>query len=62
MEIGAGANTPVVIKYPFWAMSVGNPKAVYACINYDEAFCSKQIEEQSICINGDADDVLALIK
>ena len=37
-EIGVGANTPVIIKYPFWAMTAGNPNAVYACLNYDEAF------------------------
>ncbi len=62
LEIGVGANTPVIIKYPFWAMTAVNSKAVYACINYDEAFCPKQIEEQSICLDGDADTVFDLIK
>ena len=27
-EIGVGANTPVIIKYPFWRMTNDNPKAV----------------------------------
>ena len=58
LEIGVGANTPVIIKYPFWAMTAENPKAVYACLNYDEAFCPKEIEGQSICIDGDARDLL----
>ena len=57
-EIGVGANTPVIIKYPFWAMTAGNPNAVYACLNYDEAFCPKQIEERSLCIDGDAAEIL----
>ncbi len=43
-------------------MTAENPNAVYACLNYDEAFCPKQIEEQSICLDGDADAVLDLIK
>ena len=58
LEIGVGANTPVIIKYPFWAMTGENPKAVYACLNHSEAFCPKQIETQSICINGDAAELL----
>jgi hypothetical protein len=62
LEIGVGANTPVIVKYPFWAMTAENPNAVYACLNYDEAFCPKQMEEQSICLDGDADAVLDLIK
>ena len=61
-EIGVGANTPVIIKYPFWQMTNDNPKAVYACLNYNEAFCPKQIEKQSICLDGDAGVILDLIK
>ena len=62
LEIGVGANTPVIIKYPFWAMTATNPKAVYACLNYNESFCPKQIEGQSICIDGDADTILTSLK
>ncbi len=61
LEIGVGANTPVIIKYPFWAMTKENPKAVYACLNHNEAFCPRQIESQSICIDGDADAVFKRI-
>ena len=57
-EIGVGANTPVIIKYPFWAMTRANPDARYACLNFNEAFCPKQIEKQSICINGDAGELI----
>lgn len=57
LEIGVGSNTPVIIKYPFWQMTNENPKAIYACMNYDESYCPKQIENQSICIDGDAGEV-----
>lgn len=58
LELGVGANTPVIIKYPFWAMTAENPRAVYACLNYSDVFCPKQIESRSICIDGDTGDVL----
>ncbi|MDE6585178.1 MAG: Sir2 silent information regulator family NAD-dependent deacetylase [Clostridia bacterium] len=58
LELGVGDNTPVIIKYPFWRLTMQNPKAIYACINYGEAYCPPQIEKQSICINDDIDKVL----
>ncbi|WP_219718866.1 hypothetical protein [Massilicoli timonensis] len=51
-------NTPGIIKYPFWQMTYQNPKAVYACVNQGEAFAPKEIEERSICIDGDIGEVL----
>lgn len=53
LELGVGYNTPVIIKYPFWQMTAKNPKAVYACINYGEAVCPREIARQSICIDSD---------
>lgn len=58
LELGVGMNTPVIIKYPFLQMTARNPKAIYACINYGEAFSIPAIEKQSICINGDIGEVL----
>ena len=58
LELGVGANTPVIIKYPFWQMTLKNDKAVYACLNYGEAFCPGEIEDRSICIDGDIGEVL----
>lgn len=52
-------NTPGIIKYPFWQMTAANPKAVYACINYGEAVCPKDIEKQSICLNGDIGEAIS---
>lgn len=61
LELGVGANTPVIIKYPFWRMTAQNPKAVYACINYGEAMAPDEIKKQSICINGDIGEILYLL-
>ena len=58
LEIGVGANTPVIIKYPFWQMTNDNKNAVYACLNYNEAVCPVQIEERSIVIDGDSGAVI----
>lgn len=60
-ELGVGANTPVIIKYPFWRMTMKNPQAAYACINYGEAYCPKEIEERSICIDGDIGDIIGTL-
>lgn len=60
LELGVGANTPVIVKYPFWQMTMENEKAVYACLNYGEAFCPREIEGRSICINGDIGEVITL--
>ncbi len=61
LELGVGMNTPVIIKYPFWKMTYANPKAVYACLNFGEAYAPDEIREQSICINGDICVVLSEI-
>lgn len=58
LELGVGGNTPAVIKYPFWRFAAKNPKAVYACVNYGEAFCPPQIEKQSVCIDADIGGVI----
>ena len=58
LELGVGYNTPVIIKYPFWKMTVQNPNAVYACLNFGEAYAPDEIKEQSVLINGDIHEVL----
>ena len=59
LEIGVGSNTPVIIKYPFWQMTNDNENAVYACLNYSEAYCPRQIEDRSIVIDGDSSEVIS---
>lgn len=53
LELGVGANTPIIIKYPFWKMTMDNKRAIFASINLKEAFCPKEIEERGICIRAD---------
>ncbi len=58
LELGVGYNTPVIIKYPFWRMTAQNKAATYACINYGEAICQKEIAERSIVVNADIGEVV----
>lgn len=58
LELGVGGNTPIIIKYPFWQMVYENSNAVYACLNYQESYCPKEIVERSICVDGDIFEVL----
>ena len=58
LELGVGNNTPVIIKYPFWQMTLANDKATYACLNDNEAYAPDEIKDKSICINGDIGDIL----
>ena len=62
LELGVGSNTPVIIKYPFWQMTAKNPKAVYACVNYGEAVCPKEIARQSICLDADIQQVIVDVR
>lgn len=62
LELGVGMNTPGIIKVPFWQMTAKNPKSVYACVNSGEAFCPREIGERSVCVEGDAGEVLEKIK
>ncbi|MBR1529109.1 MAG: Sir2 silent information regulator family NAD-dependent deacetylase [Oscillospiraceae bacterium] len=61
LELGVGMNTPVIIKYPFWRMTCQNFNAVYACLNYGEAYAPDEIAERSICVNDDIYKVLKQI-
>ena len=62
LELGVGNNTPVIIKYPFWRMTVKNPRATYVCINQGQAACPQEIEAQSICLDGDIGMILNSVK
>ena len=62
LELGVGGNTPVIIKFPFWKMTMANPEALYACLNYGEAYCPRQIEDRAICIDDDIGETLRMIE
>lgn len=61
LELGVGYNTPGIIKYPFWQMTAQNPKAVYACINYGEVACPKEIASRSIVITADIGEAIGAL-
>lgn len=58
LELGVGFNTPGIIKYPFMQMTTENPKAIYACINMNEAYVPDEIADRAICIDGDIGKVI----
>lgn len=58
LELGVGANTPGIIKYPFWQRTYANPLATYACINFGQAQAPIEISERSILIDGDIHRIL----
>lgn len=58
LELGVGYNTPSIIKVPFWQFTVQNPRALYVCINQDEAFCPESVQSRSLCIGRDVGEVL----
>ena len=60
LELGVGANTPGIIKYPFWKHTYANASATYACVNFDYAQAPAEIRDRSILINGDIHEALTL--
>lgn len=59
LELGVGYNTPTIIKYPFWQMTLNNPWALYCCVNDSDASGPFEIETRSIYIEA---DILQVIK
>ena len=58
LELGVGANTPIIIKYPFWHYTYANADAAYACVNFGEAYTHPDIRDRSILIDADINRVL----
>ncbi len=58
LEMAVGSNTPTIIKYSFWRMTYDWNDAIYACLNYGEAYAPGEIKNKSICINGDIGEIL----
>lgn len=50
LEIGVGFNTPGIIKYNFWKRVYRNPKAIYICINMENADAPSEIMNKSILV------------
>lgn len=61
LELGVGMNTPGIIKYPFWRMTVENPEAVYCTINSGQAFVPCEIRGRAIAIDADMKEAISAI-
>ncbi len=53
LELGVGENTPGIIKYRFWDMTLENPAAAYVCINEGEAMGPKVLGDRAVYIDDD---------
>ncbi len=62
LELGVGMNTPGIIKYPFWRLTMENKNAFYACINKGESYAPREIAERSICIDEGIKEMLDSIE
>ncbi|WKY42929.1 Sir2 silent information regulator family NAD-dependent deacetylase [Eubacteriaceae bacterium ES2] len=58
LELGVGMNTPVIIKYPFWQMTMKWQNVRYISVNRDEAYVPKEIAERGIGIAADISGLL----
>ena len=58
LELGVGYNTPGIIKYPFWEMSMYNPLARYASISIGSSQYPPSIKKRTLDIDMDIGDVL----
>ena len=58
LEAAVGFNTPTIVKYGFWRMTHEWKNAMYACLNYGEAYAPSEIKKKAICINGDIGEIL----
>ena len=58
LESGVGWNTPGIIKYSFWDLAYHNDKAVYACLNVEEAPVPREIRDRAIVIGGDSAEAI----
>lgn len=59
LELSIGANTPVIIKYPFWYLTATNPHAQYVALNLNEAIMPIEIAKQGMIVN---DDIAIIIE
>ena len=58
LELGVGANTPGIIKCPFWRMTAERADVTFVSINKGMAYVPDAIAARSIVIDGDIAEVL----
>ena len=58
-RLGVGANTPGIIKYPFWQQVAENRNARYVQLNMGGVIAPARIAERSALYDGDAAEVIS---
>jgi NAD-dependent SIR2 family protein deacetylase len=58
LELGVGANTPTIIKYPFWALTAKNQKARYVSINEESFKMPAAISPRAVGLKMDIGEAL----
>ena len=62
LELGVGGNTPGIIKYPFWEMTLRNPEARFVSISLQKWSVPREIADRSLCMEADICEVLRAVK
>ena len=61
LELGVGYNTPGIIKFPFWRMTLANPEARLFSVNAQISGVPEELAAQSGCIPCDIGQLLGKI-
>ena len=59
LELGVGYNTPIIIRYPFEAITLKHPHAILIRVNLSDTDVSESIVKKSVCIQKDVGTVLS---
>jgi NAD-dependent SIR2 family protein deacetylase len=59
LELGVGFNTPVIIRYPFEAITLKYPNATFIRVNVADVSVSDKIKEKAFCIQEDVGKILS---
>lgn len=62
LELGVGANTPGIIKYPFWQWTFNNPQARLITVNAADASFPKELNHQAIGFRMDINQFIDSLK
>ena len=57
LELGVGANTPGIIKYPFWRMTAERADVTLVTVSRD-AYVPEEIRDRSVVLGSDIGAVL----
>jgi NAD-dependent SIR2 family protein deacetylase len=58
IEIGAGFNTPSVVRWPIEALAAARPSARFVRVNRDHAEVPEELDERALSLAGDAGEAI----